>query len=46
MDAALIWFEKAKALYEDLNLPERARLVEKNISELSDFHESSKSQKR
>jgi tetratricopeptide (TPR) repeat protein len=44
-DSALDWFYKAKALYEELKLVERARLVEKNISELSGFHKSSVNQK-
>jgi tetratricopeptide (TPR) repeat protein len=39
-DSALEWFYKAKALYEEMNLVERARLVDKNISELSSFHKS------
>lgn len=34
-ESALEWFYKAKALYEELNLAEKARLVEKNISVLS-----------
>jgi tetratricopeptide (TPR) repeat protein len=33
--SALEWFYKAKALYEELNMEERAGLVEKNISVLS-----------
>ncbi|MGB9498943.1 MAG: tetratricopeptide repeat protein [Dissulfuribacterales bacterium] len=37
--SALEWFYMAKALYEELNLEERARLVEKNISILSNSHE-------
>lgn len=44
-DSALEWFHKAKTLYVELNLVERARLVEKNISELSGFHKSSVNQK-
>ena len=34
-ESALEWFYKAKAMYEELNLAEKARLVEKNISVLS-----------
>jgi tetratricopeptide (TPR) repeat protein len=35
---ALQWFHKARELYEELNLLDRARLVENNISEMSGFH--------
>jgi len=34
-DSALEWFYKAKVIYEELNMEERAGLVEKNISILS-----------
>jgi tetratricopeptide (TPR) repeat protein len=39
-DSALEWFHKAKALYVEINILERARLVQKNISELSGFRKS------
>lgn len=34
-ESARKWFYKAKALYEELNMAERARLVEKNLNILS-----------
>jgi tetratricopeptide (TPR) repeat protein len=38
-ESALEWFYKAKALYEELNMEQRAELVGKNISVLSGFNE-------